>query len=318
MIVVMSTEHDTESPAFTAGLRRFETFFAGDARRYLLRAIDLALEEDGPDLTSRALFRDEQLSAAIVAKEPCVLAGLPVARLVLERTAALEAVPEAATGPWRMTREAAEGARLAVGETVCLLEGPALLLLKAERVILNFICHMSGVATHTARWIAALEGSRTRLLDTRKTLPGLRYPEKYAVLVGGGLNHRKNLAELCMLKDNHIDRAGGLAPAVAALRATYAPCPPIEAECRDLDEVREAVAAAVERIMLDNMDPATMREALAMIPDAIETEISGGVSLERLPALGRLGADFISVGRLTHSAPYADLSMRLHNPGEAS
>ena len=208
---------------------------------------------------------------------------------------------------------------LAPGTVAVTLEGGARLLLRAERVILNFICHLSGIANLVKRYVDALDGTGVRLLDTSKTLPGLRYPEKYAVLVGGGCNHRKNLGEMLMLKDNHIDAAGGIAPAVAMLRGAYDPVPPIEVECRTEDEVRQAVECGVTRIMLDNMldngGPGVMQQALSLVPESIEVEISGGVTLENIRMIAQTGAsrkaDFISVGRLTHSAPAADFSMRI-------
>ena len=195
------------------------------------------------------------------------------------------------------------------------MEGPAIVLLKAERVILNFITHLSGIANLTARYVRELEGTGVRLLDTRKTTPCLRWPEKYAVQAGGGCNHRKNLVEMLMLKDNHIDAAGSMTKAVELLRGRYNPCPPIEVECRNLDEISEAVACRVDRIMLDNMTPDMLPEALEMIPSFIETEISGGVSLDTIRAYATVSTvrkpDFISVGRITHSAVTADLSMRI-------
>jgi nicotinate-nucleotide pyrophosphorylase (carboxylating) len=283
----------------------FDEFFTGPARDYLIRAVDLALEEDGQDLTAKAVFaRGDRLTARIVAKEESLVAGLPIADMVLARMGIL--------GVTQCEHPAKDGDLLKPGAVAALFTGPAVGLLKAERVILNFLCHLSGIANLTARYAAALSGSRTRLLDTRKTLPGLRYPEKYAVLVGGGLNHRRNLSEMLMLKDNHIDRAGGIPQAVAAVRSAFPHGgPPLEVECRTLDEVREAVSLSPSRIMLDNMTMDQMREALSLIPSEIETELSGGVSLEALPELGALGADFISVGRITHSAPYADFSMQI-------
>ena len=288
---------------------RFERFFTGKARDFLIRAIDLALDEDGPDLTSLAVFDPaDRLTASIVAKEAAiVVAGLPIARLVIERMGQSEACD--------LTFFAADGDRVPDRMVVATLVGPAVTLLKAERVILNFLCHLSGIATKTAEAVAALSGSKTRLLDTRKTLPGLRYPEKYAVVCGGGVNHRVDLAEMLMFKDNHIDRAGGIPQAMAALRKAYQgsmdKMPPVEIECRSLEEVGQAVAERPARIMLDNMDMETMRRALAMVPQGIETEVSGGVDLAALASIATLGADFVSVGRITHSAPSADFSMLL-------
>jgi len=287
---------------------RFTRFFQGKALDFLVRAIDLALEEDGPDLTSMAVFSPEdRLTASILAKEDTLVAGLPIAPLVIDRMGQTQLCT--------ITLHVADGDRVPDRTVVATLVGPAVTLLKAERVILNFLCHLSGIANMVSLAVAALAGSRTRLLDTRKTLPGLRYPEKYAVTIGGGVNHRKDLAEMLMFKDNHIDRAGGIPQAMAALRKAYSESmdtmPPVEIECRTLDEVRQAVAETPRRIMLDNMDHETMRQALALVPAGIETEVSGGVDIAALAGIGALGPDFVSVGRITHSAKSADFSMLL-------
>ena len=286
----------------------FSSFFTPKRLDFVRRGILQALDEDGPDLTSRALFApDDAATAVIVAKEPTLVAGLALAPMVLDTVE-----PGAGSGA---TLLAAEGERVEPGAEVARITGSARTLLAAERIILNHLCHMSGVANLTRVYARQLGGTRTRLLDTRKTLPGLRYLEKYAVLLGGGKNHRMDLAEMLMLKDNHIDQAGGIAPAVAALRAAYAPCPPIEVECRTEGEVREAVSARVERIMLDNMPPAALRDVLALVAEGIETEVSGGVNLDTIREIGEAGPDFVSVGRLTHSAPSADFSMRIAQDG---
>jgi nicotinate-nucleotide pyrophosphorylase (carboxylating) len=280
----------------------FDTFFQNEARMFLLAAIRIAFSEDGPDLTSVGVFEPSDMAQAhIVAKQSTIVAGLPILPMVLEF----------GEGECQIHLNVDDGERVSPGTLVAAMQGPAVKLLKAERVMLNFLCHLSGVAELTSRYVEALKGTKTRLLDTRKTLPCLRYPEKYAVLCGGGTNHRLNLAEMCMLKDNHIDRAGGIALAVEKLRKNTDPCPPIEVECRTQAEVDEAVGCGVDRIMLDNMGPDEIRKALAGIPDTIETEISGGVSLETIHELALLGPDFISVGRLTHSAPASDFSMRI-------
>ena len=193
---------------------RFEAFFTGPAREYLIRAIDLALEGDGPALPTRAVYAPAaRRPPRIVAKQDSLVAGLPILPLVLER------MGDAAR--CEVAFSAADGDAVADRTVVAAITGPAVTLLKAERVMLNFLCHLSGIANRVRQATAALGGGRTRLLDTRKTLPGLRYPEKYAVLVGGGVNHRKNLAEMLMFKDNHIDRAGGIPQAMAALRKAY-------------------------------------------------------------------------------------------------
>ena len=266
---------------------------------HLLSILELSLAEDGPDLTTEGVFGPgDRLQAIIVAKEQTIIAGLPVIPLVMDLCAAH---PEELSYTWQSL--AKEGEEVAKGSIVARISGPARQVLRAERVIL------------TRRYAEKLEGTGVRLLDTRKTMPGLRYPDKYAVLCGGGHNQRRNLAEMLMLKDNHIDAAGSMTKAVELLHGRYNPCPPIEVECRNLDEISEAVACRVDRIMLDNMTPDMLPEALEMIPSFIETEISGGVSLDTIRAYATVSTvrkpDFISVGRITHSAVTADLSMRI-------
>ncbi|OIO03658.1 MAG: nicotinate-nucleotide diphosphorylase (carboxylating) [Desulfovibrionaceae bacterium CG1_02_65_16] len=281
----------------------FDTFFKAEAKLFLLAGIRIALSEDGKDMTSQGIFTDKDLAQAhIVAKDHAVIAGLPLIPLILEFAGC----------EFQHMLNVDEGDRVSPGTLVAAIQGPATHLLRTERVILNYLCHLSGVATLTAKYVEALKGTRTTLLDTRKTLPGLRYPEKYAVLVGGAKNHRLNLSQMLMIKDNHIDRAGGIKPAVDKLRAAYGTdCPPIEVECRSLDEVDQAVACRVHRVMFDNMSLEMLRAALARVPAGIETEASGGVNLETIAAIGAAGPDFVSVGRITHSAPVADLSMRI-------
>jgi len=292
-------------------LPEFSEYFQGEARMHLLSILELSLAEDGPDLTTEGVFGPgDRLQAIIVAKEQTIIAGLPVIPLVMDLCAAH---PEELSYTWQSF--AKEGEEVAKGSIVARISGPARQVLRAERVILNFVSHLCGIANLTRRYAEKLEGTGVRLLDTRKTMPGLRYPDKYAVLCGGGHNHRRNLAEMLMLKDNHIDAAGSMTKAVELLRGRYNPCPPIEVECRNLDEISEAVACRVDRIMLDNMTPDMLPEALEMIPSFIETEISGGVSLDTIRAYATVSTvrkpDFISVGRITHSAVTADLSMRI-------
>ena len=279
----------------------FDEFFQAEARMFLLATIRIALAEDGSDLTSLGLFTESDMAQAmIVAKQDTVVAGLPIIPLILEFG-----------GTECQTHlNVDDGDRVSEGTMVAALQGPAQQLLKTERVIMNFLCHLSGIANLTAQYVKALKGTETRLLDTRKTLPGLRFPEKYAVLAGGGTNHRLTLSDMLMLKDNHIDRAGSITQAVDALLRAHSPCPPIEVECRTLEEVEEAVQCEIQRIMLDNMDEETAKTALGVIPDTIETEISGNVTLENIRKIAELGPDFISVGKLTHSAPSSDFSMQ--------
>ena len=222
---------------------KFDSFFQGNARTYLMDAINLALTEDGPDLTSEGIFPPgHKLSAQIISKEETLVVGLPLIPLIMDACAKSE---------WEWNARVAEGDLVADRTVVATLEADASHLLKAERIILNFITHLSGIANLTKRYADELKGTGTKLLDTRKTLPCLRFPEKYAVLMGGGLNHRKDLTEILMLKDNHIDLAGNMTAAVNKLRATYDPCPPVEVECRTMEEVHEAVACRADRIMLD-------------------------------------------------------------------
>jgi len=290
---------------------KFDAFFQGKAQTYLNAAIELALEEDGPDLTAEGIFpQGHRLCAKIISKEDTLVVGLPLIPLVMDACADTD---------WTWNALVNEGDLVPDRTVVATLEADASHLLKAERVILNFITHLSGIANLTKQYADQLKNTGTTLLDTRKTLPCLRYPEKYAVTMGGGKNHRKDLTEILMLKDNHIDLASNMTAAVEKLRATYSPCPPVEVECRTMDEVHEAVACRADRIMLDNMDIPTMQEALKHIPESIETEASGGVTLDTIRSIAlasELGPDYISVGRLTHSAPTADFSMLVNESGE--
>ena len=290
----------------------FESFFTGEARHHLYNTIAAALEEDGPDYTTLAIFEpDKLMRVELVAKQQAVLAGMPIVPMVLELTA--EVLNPKDMPGWQWEALCKDGEIVHPGEALGRIEGAARLILRAERVLLNFLTHLSGIATLTAAYVKELEGTGVVLLDTRKTLPGLRYPEKYAVKVGGGRNHRCNLSEMLLLKDNHIDAIGSIARAMEIFRTTYQPCPPIEVECRNLDEVKEAMQAGADRIMLDNMDDASLDQALQIIPETFEVEISGGVSLEELRHLAQVSKrrpNFISVGRLTHSAPAADISLR--------
>ncbi len=281
----------------------FNTFFQDKALHYLTALIDLALEEDGRDLTSEALFSPEdRLSAVITAKQHTLVAGLPLFSLILER------IP----GFVEVDLLVSEGASAAPKTRVARFEGLACKILKAERIMLNFLSRLSGIASLTRTFVQKLEGTNVTLLDTRKTTPGLRYPEKYAVLIGGGKNHRLDLESMLMLKDNHIDRAGSIRSAVKDLRLAYKACPPIEVECRSLEDVREAVDAQADRIMLDNLDTPTISRALKIIHAAgLESEVSGGVTLENIARIAALGPTYISAGALTHSSVAADFSMSI-------
>jgi len=289
----------------------FSTFFTASAREHLLDVCMRSLQEDGCDLTSDGIFPPEKcISTHIIAKQAAVIAGLPIIPIVLDMVATKANTLDKST--WQAL--AKEGEHVPVGTIIAHMNASVRQTLRAERVILNMISHLSGIATLTQSYVQALEGTGVRLLDTRKTLPGLRFPDKYAVLCGGGMNHRLSLMDMLMLKDNHIDAAGSITQAVASLQTCYNPCPPIEVECRTIAHVREAITCPIQRIMLDNMDTDMLATALPLIPSSIEAEISGNVTLDTIRTLATCSIrppDFISVGRITHSAPSVDFSMRI-------
>ena len=287
-------------------LPEFSEYFQGEARTHLLSILELSLAEDGPDLTTEGVFGPgDRLQAIIVAKEQTIIAGLPVIPLVMDLCAAH---PEELSYTWQSL--AKEGEEVAKGSIVARISGPARQVLRAERVILNFVSHLCGIANLTRRYAEKLEGTGVRLLDTRKTMPGLRYPDKYAVLCGGGHNHRRNLAEMLMLKDNHIDAAGGVTRAIEMARAHASFTTTVEIECENLDMVREAVEAGADIIMFDNMTHDDMAAAIELIAGRAKTECSGNVDASNIRALADLGVDYISSGALTHSAPILDLSLK--------
>ena len=268
-----------------------------------------ALAEDvgAGDLTAEAVIPDgARGSARIIQKAAGALFGLAVAGEVMRQCGVERFEAEAAEGEWRDE----------VPVQVASATGPAASLLAAERTALNFLGHLSGIATLTARYVAAVAGTGARILDTRKTTPGLRALEKGAVAAGGGINHRMGLYDAILIKENHIALAGGLEAAVERARAAGRP---VEVECRDLDEVGRAIAAGAGRILLDNMNPAEIRGAVGMRAgaDAPQLEASGGITLENVRAVAETGVDFISVGALTHSAPALDLSMLIEPDGGA-
>lgn len=269
-----------------------------------------ALAEDlGPgDVTATAVVpEDATATARIVQKEPGVLFGLDAAAEAFRQTGAGDLERLAPEGEWRE----------AVPADVAAVSGPARALLAAERTALNLLCHLSGVATLTARFVRAVEGTGTAILDTRKTTPGLRALEKAAVVAGGGQNHRMGLYDAYLIKENHIALAGGAAAAVRRAREED-PDRDVEVECRDATEVADALEAGADRLLLDNMDPAGLREAAAARDARAEgglsgtaLEASGGITLDNVREVAATGVDFISVGALTHSAPALDLSMLL-------
>jgi nicotinate-nucleotide pyrophosphorylase (carboxylating) len=271
--------------------------------------VRMAVAEDlmgGVDVTSVATIPAVHRSTAVFGtRADGVVAGLPVA------VAAVEAVCGDAVAD--VTLEVADGTRISRGDVVARVTAPTRLLLTAERTALNLLCHLSGVATLTRRWADALEGTPARVRDTRKTTPGLRALEKYAVRCGGGVNHRFGLADMALVKDNHVVAAGGVAAAYALVRA-FESTIPVEIEVDSLDGLAEAIAAGADEVLLDNFDVDAMRAAVAYRDahaPSVRLEASGGLTLASARSVGETGVDYIAVGELTHSARVLDLGLDL-------
>lgn len=271
-------------------------------------AVRAALAEDlGPGDATAQLLEDSPAIAHVVCKEAAVIAGAPwfdAAFIALD--------PQA-----RITWHVDEGQRVEAGTVLCTLRARTRAIVSAERTALNFLQTLSATATTTAGYAAALAGTRTRVLDTRKTLPGLRLAQKYAVRAGGGVNHRTGLFDAVMLKENHIAAAGSIAAAVQRARAMH-PALPLIVEVESLDELDQALAAGCTRILIDDFDEAMMREAVHRSAGRIPLEVSGSVSLERLSAIAATGVDYVSVGALTKHVRAVDLSLRLSAPVPAT
>ena len=267
--------------------------------------VRLALAEDlgvEGDVTTRACCPPGATGTAVItAKEPCRLAGQPVAARVFE-LAGRGAEYKAIVG---------DGADAAPGQDIGRVSGPLEAILSGERTALNFLCHLSGIANLTYRLVAIASPRGVRIMDTRKTAPGLRVLEKYAVAMGGGTNHRQGLFDGIIIKDNHIAAAGGLEIAVRRVRNALGERFPVEVEAADLAQVREALDTGADIIMLDNMSPEKVKEAVALIGGRAGVEVSGGVNPDNLSAYVELGVDMISLGFITHSAPATDLSLNL-------
>lgn len=268
----------------------------------LTEIIERAYREDIPegDVTTDNLgVSSKKVLARLIAKEDLIVSGAKVFESCLKK--------------WDPDSELKwyfhDGNAALRGQTVCLIQADNQKLLKAERVALNFLGHLSGIASLTHAFVSAIQHTRCRILDTRKTTPLMRALEKQAVLHGGGSNHRFSLSDAVMVKDNHIDIAGNITAAVKAIHEKTDL--PIEVECANLEQVQEAIRLKVYRIMLDNMSLEQMAECLKVIPKTIETEASGNMTLERVKQVAELGVDFISVGQITHSAPQADFSLRI-------
>ncbi len=268
--------------------------------------ISRALEEDlgpGDHSTLATIPKDLQQKAKLLVKEDCILAGVELAEIIFRQfdpSLSVEVLMK-------------DGQQAKAGDIVLNISGSARSILSTERFVLNCMQRMSGIATLTHEWDARLVGTKTKLLDTRKTTPNFRLCEKWAVAIGGGTNHRFGLYDMIMLKDNHIDYNGSIKNAVSAAREYIAQNElglKVEVETRTLQEVREALDAGADRIMLDNMDIATMREAVEIIGKNSETEASGGITRDMLKEIADTGVDYISAGALTHSAKNIDLSLK--------
>jgi nicotinate-nucleotide pyrophosphorylase (carboxylating) len=309
----------------------------------VVRAVRAALDEDfryGPDVTSAATVAGRTVTADVVAREAGVVAGLPVALAVFDLLPeylggdAKEAShagsrvmgdtfgpygggkypTSSARGPWPTATAAvlvADGTRVAPGDAVLRVSGDAVVVLGAERTMLNFVTHLSGIASATREWADALAGTGAVVRDTRKTLPGLRSLQKYAVRCGGGENHRMALGDAALIKDNHVAAAGGVAAAVRAVRAAAPPGLVIEVECDSVAQVREALSAGARFILLDNMPVPTLREAVAVARayDGVLLESSGRLRVANARAVAATGVDYLSVGALTHSSRTLDLGL---------
>ncbi|HPS58448.1 MAG TPA: carboxylating nicotinate-nucleotide diphosphorylase [Spirochaetota bacterium] len=271
------------------------------------RLIKMALFEDlraAGDITSDAIFGKEAFSYKLVSKDNGILCGIGIFRRVMTIVDPLIEVRSA-----YKDRDMIKN-----GDIIADVSGPVKSILKAERTALNLLSHLSGIATRTALF-AAQTGGRSKILDTRKTLPGYRELQKYAVLCGGGENHRMGLYDMVMIKDNHSDAAGGIAAAVARVRSAHGTSYKVEVEARNINEVRQAIDAGADRIMLDNMSIDDMKKSVEIIGGRAETEASGNMTLERIREVSMTGVNYISAGELTHSVRAFDFSLKEINTG---
>ncbi len=271
------------------------------------RLIEMALFEDlraSGDITSDVIFGKQTYIYRLVSKDNGILCGIDIFRRVMSTVDPLIEV-----GCGYKDRD-----RIKYGDIIADVSGPVRSILKAERTALNLLSHLSGIATRTSLFVAET-GSRCGILDTRKTLPGYRELQKYAVQCGGGHNHRMGLYDMVMIKDNHSDAAGGIAAAVAKVRAAHGTRFRVEVEARNIDEVRQAIDAGADRIMLDNMSTGDMQKSVDIIAGRAETEASGNMTLERIREVSMTGVDYISSGELTHSVRAFDFSLKKTDTG---
>jgi len=272
--------------------------------RYLVeQAVATALEEDlggvGDITTNTIIPPDAQGDASIIVRKPGVIAGLDLAAASFR---SLD--PDV-----RFTRIVEDGGKVEAGATIARIAGKTRALLTGERTALNFFGRLSGIATLTAAYVAAVEGTHAKIVETRKTTPGLRALEKYAVRCGGGVNHRFGLYDAVLVKDNHIAAAGGLAEALNAVRTAVGHLVKIEVEVDTLDQLENVLRFPIDAVLLDNMDAGTLKRAIALVKGRVITEASGGVTLESVREIAKTGVDLISVGALTHSARSLDSSL---------
>jgi nicotinate-nucleotide pyrophosphorylase (carboxylating) len=266
-----------------------------------LDLIKRALAEDlegGEDLTSVSTIQSEAVSTAdFTARKAGVLAGIDMVKATLQEVGLSE-----------ITVKKSDGDFIQAGEVLLTVTGNTRAILLAERTALNFLGHLSGIATLTAQWVSAVAGTQCKVRDTRKTTPGYRQLEKYAVRMGGGTNHRMSLSDAALIKDNHIAAAGGVSQAFNAVRSAF-PTAPIEIEVDDFSQLREVLPLKPDLILLDNMTPEQCREAVALVAGATKLEASGGIALENARAYAEAGVDYIAIGALTHSAPVLDIGL---------
>ena len=278
----------------------------GDVRRIVATALAEDLAVPPRDLTSEATIPADQVDTAeLVARAPGVVAGLPVAAAVFAATSA---------GRTSFEQRVEDGAAVVRGDVLAVVTGPTRALLTAERTALNLLCRMSGVATHTRKWADALAGAKATVLDTRKTTPGLRVLEKYAVRAGGGANKRMGLYDVAMIKDNHKLAAGGITAAYRRVREAF-PDVPVQVEVTTVAEAGEAVEAGADFLLCDNMSPELLRSVVAAVGDQAELEATGNLTLATVAAYAATGVDYLSVGGLTHSSPILDIALDLRVPG---
>jgi nicotinate-nucleotide pyrophosphorylase (carboxylating) len=301
--VITCTPYADLPPALTGRLES-----AGLDPALVYAAVVRAIEEDVPgvDVTSQATLDPAEVSTGdLVARADGVVAGLDVAELVVRAVAGPDA---------EVQGQVEDGRAVGRGDVLLTVTGRTADLLTAERTALNFLCHLSGVATTTARWVAALDGTGACVRDTRKTTPGFRALEKYAVRCGGGVNHRATLSDQALVKDNHVLAAGGVVPAYRAVRERF-PDVPVQVEVTTLDQLRELLEAGCDQVLLDNMETAAMAEAVALTAGRARLEASGGLDLARAREVAETGVDYLAVGALTHSAPVLDVAMDLRPAG---